>query len=532
MSDTLATLDDLLARGEAARQAGDVTAGLAMAEQACLLAAEADAPRRLKAGLLRMQFLYRAGALPEVVASGQQLLPALREGESVDDLLDALRMMTLAACETANYVTALAAGQELHQQAMTLADKGRHSLALNALACVFERMGDPWQGERLMNEALTLAREFGRRYEIFVGLNNLTALLIGRFHLLRDAVSADDARVPLTLALPLSEEAFKLGGEMGDPFPLVFVTGNLGEVLLHLGRFDEAECHLREAIALAHRHGYQAQDWRIKCSIGELQLAQGDAAAAWATLSEALVLSAGSDPRSTQMRLHHTLSQAARRLDRPADALHHLDAYLRLERTRSVMQLHAQSQLFITRVEAEQVRLDAQRQRARASELEADSRRDQLTGVGNRREVEHRLPGLLADAKANAQKLAMVMIDIDHFKQVNDRHGHGAGDRVLVALGRLLREATRGQDVVARIGGEEFLLVLPHSGADEAREVCERLRRRVEQHPWGAIAPGLRLTLSLGVACAPPYDAADLASRADRALYRAKDAGRDRLVFD
>jgi diguanylate cyclase (GGDEF)-like protein len=103
------------------------------------------------------------------------------------------------------------------------------------------------------------------------------------------------------------------------------------------------------------------------------------------------------------------------------------------------------------------------------------------------------------------------------------------GDRVLVAMAQLLRECVRNADLVARIGGEEFLAVLPDADETRAREICERIRQRIASHDWAAVAPGLTVTLSAGLASAPPYDEAALATRADQALYRAKALGRNRV---
>jgi len=123
------------------------------------------------------------------------------------------------------------------------------------------------------------------------------------------------------------------------------------------------------------------------------------------------------------------------------------------------------------------------------------------------------------------------VLDIDHFKDVNDRFGHDAGDRVLVRVAELLREHTRTEDVVARIGGEEFCLLMPHTADADALAVCERVGAAVREQTWDDVAPGLRITTSIGVVSAP--DATDmgaLARGADERLYAAKRAGRDRAV--
>jgi len=220
--------------------------------------------------------------------------------------------------------------------------------------------------------------------------------------------------------------------------------------------------------------------------------------------------------RMTHLRVHHALWRTARELDRAHDALRHLEKYLHLERERGLSQLRAQSELFVTRAEADQVRVE--------------SRRDQLTRLGNRREADLRWPELLADARRGGTPLAAAMIDLDDFKRINDGFGHAVGDAVLVAVAGVLRDNTRAADLAARIGGEEFLLVLPEATRERAHEICDRLRQRVAAYDWSQVAPGLAVTLSIGLAGAPPYDAAALTARADAALYAAKAAGRNRVV--
>jgi diguanylate cyclase (GGDEF)-like protein/PAS domain S-box-containing protein len=155
--------------------------------------------------------------------------------------------------------------------------------------------------------------------------------------------------------------------------------------------------------------------------------------------------------------------------------------------------------------------------------------RDWLTGVYNRRVFEERLEALYSTAHRYRRPLSLVFMDIDHFKAVNDFHGHAVGDRVLKCMAALLEELVRDADTVCRWGGEEFAVLLPETGAAEAGEFAERVRTRIKM----AAFPGIGgITASFGVADLHDGEARDtFVGAADRALYRAKDSGRDHVVL-
>jgi diguanylate cyclase (GGDEF)-like protein len=168
--------------------------------------------------------------------------------------------------------------------------------------------------------------------------------------------------------------------------------------------------------------------------------------------------------------------------------------------------------------------------RQRNGELEAATRTDSLTGVFNRRHLEERLREVLAAARRQGQPAAVLMIDIDHFKSVNDSLGHAGGDAVLRAVVERLSRSVRCEDVVGRWGGEEFLILGAMTDAAAARALAERVRGAVSAEPvlldGGASS---RVTVSIG--CAAGFEPADrLLGRADVALYEAKSRGRDRVV--
>lgn len=153
--------------------------------------------------------------------------------------------------------------------------------------------------------------------------------------------------------------------------------------------------------------------------------------------------------------------------------------------------------------------------------------RDALTGLYNRGGFHERAQALWA----GVAPLALAIVDADHFKRVNDSFGHAIGDAVLRQLAQLLLQACRPDDLVARLGGEEFVLLLNDANTAQAAQVCERVRAQVAGHDWAALHPGLAITVSLGLAeRSPADDCAALLERADQALYAAKSQGRNRCV--
>jgi diguanylate cyclase len=158
------------------------------------------------------------------------------------------------------------------------------------------------------------------------------------------------------------------------------------------------------------------------------------------------------------------------------------------------------------------------------------SRTDPLTGLPNRTHWEEAVERELLRHKRNGGPACLLMLDVDHFKQVNDRYGHPAGDEVLRGVAAVLRDCVRGQDTVGRYGGEEFGVVLPETRIEGAMVIAERIRSRVERSPLEQ-RDGIRCTVSIGAAAAAAQpDPNAWIEQADRALYRAKDEGRNRCV--
>ncbi|HVL84306.1 MAG TPA: GGDEF domain-containing protein [Pseudonocardia sp.] len=173
------------------------------------------------------------------------------------------------------------------------------------------------------------------------------------------------------------------------------------------------------------------------------------------------------------------------------------------------------------------------RLRREHAEAREQSRRDSLTATYNRRYLDERLAALLHGADDRAAGIAIALVDVDHFKQVNDIYGHLFGDRVLQRLVAELAAALPDGAFCARYGGEEFALVLPGRELDEAVAICEAARERAAGHPWAELDARLRVTVSIGVAhrAGRPSDMEPIIGEADALLYTAKQAGRNAVAY-
>jgi diguanylate cyclase (GGDEF)-like protein len=204
------------------------------------------------------------------------------------------------------------------------------------------------------------------------------------------------------------------------------------------------------------------------------------------------------------------------------------DAYDTLARS-AELERQASRELSELRLGLERATLEARAARREADVLREQAERDWLTGLHNRRYLARELERLSSHPGTGHCSLAV--LDLDHFKAINDRFGHDAGDQVLIRVAALLLDQLRQDDVVVRTGGEEFVVLMPGTEPNAALACCERLRTAIREESWERIAPAMTVSVSVGLASSP--DAADvesLATLADQRLYEAKRAGRDRVV--
>lgn len=192
--------------------------------------------------------------------------------------------------------------------------------------------------------------------------------------------------------------------------------------------------------------------------------------------------------------------------------------------TQRVEQEQAKSRLI------EELRGEIQQRKRAEKKLRHLATTDELTGIYNRRYLKLLCESELKRSKRYDFAMAVLLVDVDHFKSVNDTFDHLTGDKVLVETAECLGRHIRDTDQVGRWGGEEFLILLPHTDADMAKQLAERVRMSIESHTFPAVK---KMTVSIGGACSVSGDTLDsLIKRADTCLYRAKNAGRNRVEVD
>lgn len=224
-------------------------------------------------------------------------------------------------------------------------------------------------------------------------------------------------------------------------------------------------------------------------------------------------------------------------LDRARDDLHEslkaeqvriIISYLMIENDR----MKARTANLQSSLETSQRQIE--RLKSNLATAEAQGLSDPLTGLKNRRGFDVVLASQLATCRAGGPPLSLILIDIDHFKSINDRYGHPAGDDVLKWFARILSSSVKGRDTVARYGGEEFAVILPATAIDNAAKVAAHIKALLEQQVWqkpGAPNTLLRVTASFGVAeLADGEGTSALVARADAKLYEAKSSGRNRVA--
>jgi diguanylate cyclase (GGDEF)-like protein len=418
------------------------------------------------------------------------------------------------------------------------------SVALVVPAIICSRVGLYEAAVELADQAVLESQRSGDSEAIAHSISNYGSLHAD--YLYRFAIATpEQRRAYLDIAITQSRRATHYARSVEDSEMQRLPGYNLVEFLLLAGEKDEAAAVMRETDAAPGRPSRRSEVQRGHV-LAHLILARDDRRVAIAALRESL-------DRCVNYPFLELAVFAARNLvDVLAEIGDFEAAYEAHRRFDELYCLHVNEddsrhmQTSILHDRIEEMRLLIAAEEGRASRLQESNAKlaeaaerlaretleDALTGVGNRRQLDL----TLTELATRRGGYAIAILDADHFKEVNDRYSHTAGDAVLRGIAQVVRDALvrsgGGGDSVARLGGEEFAVILPNRSDVLAAAVCEDLREAVQRHNWSGVAPGLAVTISIGIASSDESeDAAGCLAMADRRLYEAKRAGRNRVVW-
>jgi diguanylate cyclase (GGDEF)-like protein len=409
----------------------------------------------------------------------------------------------------------------------TLGQKSRGARALNYLAVIHEELGDFHRAFEVYREALECAVADG------------DTDMQGR-------VLANHGEALVSWGAP--EQGLPVLSRAVDVLRGLGAHWHYGWCLLAIGRIHHShgdsekalEFHRAALDAVEQGHSPRARV-EVYAGLGELHSLRGQHPECLRWLNKALTLATTLGIRREIFKTHKLLSEAHKRAGEFELALKHheqfhevrsgvfdelarervatLKAEFELERALEARE-HERRELHAKYTQLEQ----------RAETLTHLSVRDGLTGLFNRRHFEEALSLEMQRARSFGQTLCLALLDVDHFKRINDGYSHVVGDAVLRTIAQVLQKELRASDVAARYGGEEFVLILPHTALDGARIAAEKVRVAIATSQWAHLTPGRGVTASMGLAEWKPGETpTELVRRADQALYAAKTSGRNRV---
>jgi diguanylate cyclase (GGDEF)-like protein len=414
--------------------------------------------------------------------------------------------------------------------------KGRQ-VNLMCIAQAQRQLGQLDQALEYARRSLNLIPEFGDTPEAsevqsFIGE---VQTLIGRRAL--EHGPFQEATKAFETALVSLSDALEHANKLANPeYQASALTGLVG-VLTDLERFDTASRFGQDALKIASKLENPAIRGRALVAIGRLRLRSNKPNQALESFKQALEVFEMLALRDEAAQVHRELANAYKSLEQFALALQHFERFYELDAQIRSQGAERRAQALTVKVDLERAHFEAEIHRVRASELtelnellERQTREDGLTGLSNRRHLEEFMRKAFQVSQQDSSALSVILLDIDHFKAVNDRFSHSTGDQVLQAVAELMREHIQKDELAGRFGGEEFVLVL-HANPRESYQRAEKLRQAIQDYDWASIATGLEVTLSLGWCAQTNLENHErMLSNADAMLYAAKRAGRNRVM--
>ena len=525
-----ASIEALIGEAQTLVRTGAAQRALEPARKALELAERtSDTAQSAAAGEALAEAHYALSAYPEAVA---QYLAALERWRGLDDRGSQVRCLhRIASVDIyiGDYALAMSRLEEALQLLQDTSDENAVAAVYHRLGMVYARLGDLTRAREFYEEALARRRVLDDPAAVAASLNSLGVLF------LRLGQQGAEGAAKFRHARVLFEEAVSLAEASGDVHMKALAMGNVGTAVAELGEIERALGLFQVQRAELHAMGSRHDEALCLTNIGEALRRLGRCEDALHPLREALRMGEELKSKERMMRAWHELSQCQEALGDARAALESYKHYHRLDRALHSEDAANKARNLLVQLAIKKVRDEADGYRAERDQLaaanvllSAEAKEDALTGLANRRYLDASLEHVFTLAAAEDRALCFAVADIDHFKDINDRHSHAVGDEVLRTVGRILRSACRPSDVAGRYGGEEFVLVLLDMSADVAFGVCERLRTAVASYAWDSLRPGLHVTISIGIADRSGYEtSAAMLAAADARLYEAKRAGRN-----
>ena len=375
----------------------------------------------------------------------------------------------------------------------------------------------------LFEQAMELRRQVGDQEGTGFDLNNAAYGRIQRARQMRQSGDAEGCQLEAETALRLLDRALAVARQYGYRRLEAFCLQTMGEAYQAMAQPQIALAMADTFLRLARESNDRWIEAYGHACVGELHHQLGEHDPAFVNLVKALATFETLGARDQVARVLRSLSQVHESRESIGEALSCIRRAGAIEQALRSEEAESRARALAARRRLEQARLETERFRRLAME-------DALTGLANRRQLDERLQSLLREGGKAGGVVTVALADVDHFKGINDRFSHAVGDEVLRCVGEILRAHCRLGDLAGRYGGEEFMVVFRHLEMPAAAQICERIRRSVEDWDWKSIHPQLRVTLSMGLASSASFDHCQgLLDAADHWLYEAKHHGRNQI---
>ncbi len=466
----------------------------------------------------------------------KKLLEALSLLEQVDDpacLADALNLTSWAYFSGGDYPTA----QSYIERAIHIAEKNEDwinlSSALNTAGGILCEMKDYNQAILILHRSIGISEQFHNSKDQGLAYNNLAMVLLSRGNYAEaEAAGLTSLSLIQPINLPFSESC---------------VLDSIGLAYEGLKKMDAAAVFFEKAIQCVIKLENPLMEMEPRLHLGQVLLKIGDLEQAEQNLLLAHSVAQAHEAHRVKYLCHEQLAALYEKRGDFQSALAHFREFhnmkekiYNLDNMQQVANLTAVHQLETAMKDAEILRLknsflvqEIEHEKSRHAELEHFATTDSLTGLFNRRHFLTLATFEFSKARVENTGLGMIMVDIDHFKTVNDQHGHPIGDQVLIQVAATLNSHIRQQDLCCRYGGEEFLFLLPNSTPEGSLVIADRLRLAIETLRVMVGSLAVQVTVSVGVACRQATDITleHLIEQSDKALFKAKGNGRNTTVL-